>query len=53
MPIDSDNENGSMMNVSKKPFLSMRCESAGSIKNHARKLQHGWSPSPKKFKCNC
>ncbi|XP_016664012.2 uncharacterized protein LOC107885091 [Acyrthosiphon pisum] len=52
MPLfsDSDNENESLMMVSKKPFISMKCVSAGSIKNHTKKRQNGWSPSPKKFK---
>jgi len=29
---------------------SEKCESAPKIKHN--KLQSGWSPSPKKFKCN-
>lgn len=49
LPIDSDNDE-SMMTVSKKPFMSLKCESAGS--NQTRKLKHGWSPSPNKLKCN-
>ncbi|KAL4099025.1 hypothetical protein QTP88_023526 [Uroleucon formosanum] len=52
MPLfsDSDNENGSMIMVSKKTFLLMKCVSADSIKNRTKKLQQGWSPSPKKLK---
>lgn len=29
---------------------SKKCESASKMKHN--KLQPGWSPSPKKFKCN-
>ncbi|XP_025407093.1 uncharacterized protein LOC112681044 [Sipha flava] len=49
MPLFSDSNNDeSMMTVSKKPFMSLKCESAGS--NQTRKLKHGWSPSPNKLK---
>lgn len=41
---------GPEMDKGLEPPSSKNCESAPNIKHN--KLQSGWSPSPKKLKCN-